>query len=201
VSIVSFNWLWSKLLIRLCSSDFFCLRIRLRLPFDEASGVVCCSSVSIRGSWLCSVESMMTSGSWILTLPQHLRTIQRYDTFPSFRALYFRKRKPSRNRCSLFLFEIVISMSCDLYSLFEVFALQCLEHECARHNVNVLIYVTEREREWEREREGPIFLKFQEIEGFFEKWGQGRSITMPDVFFVQTYTLAACCAHRHNVRI
>src|SRR6218665_3607928 len=103
----------------------------------------------------------MMSVSWILILPQHVRTIQLYDTFPSFRTLSFRKQKPSRNRCSLFLFEIVFSMSCYLDSLFEVFALQRLEHACARDNVNSLICVTERERD------GLICLKFLEIHGLF----------------------------------
>src|SRR6218665_611289 len=91
---------------------FFCPRLRLRLPFDEASEVVCCSPDSFGGSWLWSVERTMTSGSWILRRAGHVRTIQRHDTSPSFRTLAFRNRKPSRNRCCLFLlvFEIVISI-------------------------------------------------------------------------------------------
>src|SRR6218665_82332 len=114
----------------------------------------------------------MTSGWWILTLPQHVRTIQRYDTFPSFRTLSFRIQKTSRNRCSLFLFEIVISISCDLYSLFEVFALQRLEHECARDNVNSLICVIERERD------GLIFLKFLERLSPFMRTGTAVAFSL-----------------------
>src|SRR6218665_2649734 len=89
---------------------FFCPRLRLRLPFDEASEVVCCSPESFGGSWLWSVERTMTSGLWILRRAGHVRTIQRHETSPSFRTLAFRNRKPSRNRCSLFLFEIVVSI-------------------------------------------------------------------------------------------
>src|SRR6218665_1075393 len=89
---------------------FFCPRLRLRLPFDEVSDVVCCSLESFGGSWLWSVESTMTSGSWILRRAGHVRTIQRHVMSPSFRTLAFRNRKPSRNRCCLFFFEIVISI-------------------------------------------------------------------------------------------